>query len=300
MSIDSKQKSYRGGAIVVGTHFYDGGADAMRRQKRAMDALATLRDIVPIDLQWRPRPASRPHLRVVPSLSQDSTTVTGAAGKPKPIASDVFDALAAIADAEGCSRFLFFNSDIVLTQAAIDLAREAVDGCAYSRLDEDAAGQPLGIMVSGIDAFAIDVAWWRAHRQLFRPYILGEGCWDNVYAAIVMTRGRSLIENRDGLTRHQAHPAVWGAGPFAEHNGMLAALDSRYFTLWAEYYHELSAARARGATADEERAIAAATFVWKRSPTAAIRHAVRTLRTRVKYRRRQWAWRAIRSTMRTS
>lgn len=300
MSTDSKQKSYRGGAIVVGTHFYDGGADAMRRQDRAMDALGALTGIVPVDLQWRPRPARRPYLRVVPSLTQDSTTVTGADGKAKPIASDVFDALAAVADAEGCSRFLFFNSDIILTQAAIDFARQAVDGCAYSRLDVDGQGQPLGITVAGIDTFAIDVAWWRAHRQLFRPYILGEGCWDNVYAAIVMTRGQSLIENRDGLTRHEAHPAVWGAGPFAEHNGMLAALDSRYFTLWAKYYHHLSAARARGASADEERAIADTTFVWKRSPVAAIRHAVRTFRTRVKYRRRQSAWRQIQSTMRTS
>src|SRR5581483_1352362 len=190
-------------------------------------------------------------------------------------------------------------SDIVLTQAAIDLARQPVDSCAFSRLDEDAEGQPLGMTVAGIDAFAIDVAWWRAHRLFFRPYILGEGCWDNVYAAIVLTRGRGLIENRDGLTRHETHPAVWGAGPFAEHNGMLAALDARYFTLWAQYYHYLSAARARGASADEERAIADATFVWKRSPVAAIRHAIRTLRTQAKYRRRQSAWRQIPSTMGT-
>src|SRR5581483_414424 len=126
MTTKPKQESYRATPIVVGTHFYDGGADAMRRQERAMDALATLHDIVPVDLQWRPRSPRRPYVRVVSSLTQDSTTVTGAAGKAKPIASDVFDTLAAIARAEGCSRFLFFNSDIVLTQAAIDFARQPV------------------------------------------------------------------------------------------------------------------------------------------------------------------------------
>jgi hypothetical protein len=87
----------------------------------------------------------------------------------------------------------------------------------------------------------------RANRWRFRPYILGEACWDNVYAALLMCHGNGRLVNRDAVIRHEKHGTIWGDGAFAEYNSLLASFDARYFTLWATYHARLveAARRAR-------------------------------------------------------
>jgi len=280
--------------LVLGTQFYQGDPEAMRRQSSAMDALRLLPNVLAIDLQWGNVPPWRPWIRTIPVLQRDSTTVTGRAGRVKPIASDVLDALATIAEREGCPYFAYFNSDIIVTPAAVELiAGASKQGYAFSRMDQDVTGRDVGLMLTGLDAFAFDVGWWRANRRRFRPYILGEQCWDNVYAALLMCHGDAIVVNRDGAIRHEVHATASGAGMFAEYNGFLASLDARYFTLWATYYARLADARARGASEDEERAIASSVFVWRRSVAAALRQGARDVKARVRYRRQRARWPAV-------
>jgi hypothetical protein len=277
--------------LVLGTHFYQGDPDAMRRQSCAADALQSLSDVIAIDVQWHDTPAMRPWIRTVAALRRDSTTVTGRAGRVKPVVSDILDALAAVAERERCRYFAYMNSDIIVSPAAVALI--AAGGCqayAFSRMDYDSTGRDTGLILTGCDAFAFDVAWWRANRHRFRPYILGEPCWDNVYASLLMCHGTGMLVNRDAAIRHEIHGTAWGAGAFSEYNGFLAALDSRYFTLWATYHALLTEARARRASEAEERAIAARVFVWRRSPALALKQAARDVKAHVRYRRQRARW----------
>ena len=277
--------------LVLGTQFYQGDPAAMRRQSLAMDALQSLPGVLAIDVQWRDTPPWRPWIRTVPILRRDSTTITGCAGPVKPIASDVLDALAAIAEREGCRYFAYCNSDIIITPAAVAIISEGnKQGYAFSRMDQDLMGRDAGMVLAGLDAFAFDVGWWRANRHRFRPYILGEPCWDNVYAALLMCHADAMLVNRVAAIRHQVHATAWSAGVFAEYNSYLASLDARYFTLWARYHHRLAASRARGASEAEERAIASSVFVWRPSPAAALRQAARDVKARWRYRRQRARW----------
>jgi len=272
--------------MIIGTQAFTCGGDAGRRQDRALDALASLRGVTAVNLQWPDDVVDRDGLRTVATLRHDSRTVTKCQGPRKPITTDVLDALAAVAKAEGHDYFCYLNSDIVVTQAAVDLiASGRKDTYAFSRLDLDADGRPVGMLLYGVDMVAFKVAWWEAHRRRFRPYILGEPLWDNVYAAVMMCHGDGAMLNRTGLIEHECHEPARVPNAFLHHNGWLAALDSRHFSIWVRYCEAVVAARARGASEEEERAIAAETFVWRPSAASAIWDAGRRLKAHIRYRR---------------
>ena len=46
------------------------------------------------------------------------------------------------------------------------------------------------MVTAGQDMFVVSVQWWQRNRSRFRPYILGEACWDNVYTAVMMCHSR--------------------------------------------------------------------------------------------------------------
>lgn len=282
--------------ILIGTHFHDADEGGLRRQVRAMDALRLLNEVEVVDLQWEPLPDKRPWIRTVSDLRADSRSASGCDGRRKPIASDVMRALADVAEHRGHALFMYINSDIVVTPAAIALIRtNAKQAFAFSRLDVDPeGGRPLEPTLSGVDAFAFDVGWWRGHQHRFRPYILGEACWDTVYAAVAMCHADGLIAV-DGEIRHERHPTQWGQGGFADYNGYLAAIDSRYFSIWCQYYARLMELRARGATREEARALARETFVWRRSAAAAARQLGRNVKAHWLYGRRRAHWNRARS-----
>jgi len=133
-----------------------------------------------------------------PVLREDSRTASGRPGPRKPIVSEAFDRLAAIAAAEGCRWFAYANSDIAWTQAAVDtVVRGAGQVYAFSRGDvHPATGEVIEMVTARIDAFVVDVAWWGANRRRFRPYIGGEPIWDNVYTAILLAHGDGELLNR--------------------------------------------------------------------------------------------------------
>lgn len=264
----------------------------MERQAGACDALCALDNVEAVNIQFA-HGASRqePRLTTLTALQRDSTAVTGSAGPRKPIALEMFDVLASAAADRGHSYFGYINSDIIVTPALMAAVRRCGrDTYAVSRCDVGGeAGDQM--ITAGQDMFVVSVEWWRSHRTRFRPYILGDACWDNVYTAVMMCHSDGVVWNRDRLILHQSHAAVWrDTTPTARHNGYLAALDARYFHLWSQYWHRLEMLRAAGASESAEAELARATFVWKRSAPDAMRQLIRSARARRRYQRLRAEW----------
>jgi hypothetical protein len=281
-------------SIVIGLNLYDGDPGAMRRQAAAADALAALDGVEPVNLQFaHGERTTHAALRTVARLVRDSALVTGAAGRRKPLADECFDVLAAEAVVRSCRHFAFINSDIIVTPALVgDIGRRPHDTYAVSRCDVG-GDAPDRMMTAGQDMFVISVRWWQRHRMRFRSYIVGDACWDNVYTAVTMCHSDGVLLNREPLIRHERHGVTWrDASPTARYNGYLAALDSRYFSLWVHYWTRLEALRAAGAPAADEAALATELFVWRRSPADALRQVVRSARAHRHYRRLRAEWTA--------
>jgi hypothetical protein len=278
--------------MLVGLHLYLNAA-SMRRQQAAVDALSSLDGVEGVNVQFvEPPRASLSGIEMLPALATDSLLVAGPGGRRKPLTREVFDALARLASARGHRYFAYVNSDIVILPAAVEtVARHGRDTYAISRHDIDDLQSPAGEgvpLTAGVDMFVMSLAWWERHRRRFRPYVIGDACWDNVYTAVMMCHSNGLILNRDRLVLHERHAAVWNdLTPTARYNGFLAALDSRYFSLWCEYWSLLERGRAGESSAADEQMLRERVFVWRRSPSAALQQSVRNLRAR-------WHFRSIR------
>lgn len=278
--------------VLLGTQFYAGAADAVRRQANAARSMVALLDVVLVNVQWSDESCDYEGFQTLAALRRDSRSIAGSDGPRKPIVSDVFDALAAAAVSHGSRYFMFVNSDIIVTQAAIDaVARGGRQTYAFSRADFDReTATSARILTSGIDGFAFDVDWWRAERDRFRPYILGEWFYDCVFAAIMMTFGNGVVLNRSGELRHEihAHAVPDAARASVAFNGYLVALDAREFSLWAQYHARLAELRARCAAEAEEDAMARHVFAWRPSPGQSLRHVARCVRARARFARDRW------------
>jgi hypothetical protein len=280
--------------MLIGFQTFDADAVTVRRQRLAGEALLRLDGVTPLNVQFRDGAVSAfPGIETAAVLISDSLSATGApAGtiRRKPIAREVFDVLASRAVAGGHRYFAFINADIVVTPAAVrEIERRGRESYVISRSDVDdlASRAPDGPpMTAGLDMFVVAAAWWQAHASRFRPYIIGETCWDCVYTAMLMCHSNGIVLNRDPLIFHERHAPAWHAlTPSAYYNGMLAALDSRYFSLWAQYWMRLEQLRAAGAPAAEEDALQRSAFVWRASPYEAARQIVRSVLAKRRYQR---------------
>jgi hypothetical protein len=282
--------------MLIGIQLYAADAVVTRRQEYAVDALSTLAGVEALNLQFKNGPrADSPKIETAAVLEGDSVAVTGAPGKRKPLAREVFDALADRAARRGHRHFAFINADIVVKREAVEeIDRRACENYVISRSDVDDLGNDIPHarpMTSGLDMFVVSTAWWPRHRHRFRQYIIGETCWDCVYAAILLSHSRGIVLNRDTLMLHERHAPSWHeVTPAARYNGMLAALDARYFSIWAQYWERLEELRARGGPAEEEQELQRRAFVWRPSPYQAARQAVRSLRARRVYKRTRAQW----------
>jgi hypothetical protein len=288
--------------IAIGTQFYPAEGDTERRQARARASLLALEDIVPVNLQFVDERYTLDGFRTLPVLRQDSRTVTGTAGGArKPIVSEMFDALAGVARAEGCRYFAYLNADIIVTPAAIRRVLNGDgDGYAFSRMDVDpATGAELGVQIFGLDMFVVDTAWWSRERRRFRPYIAAAGCWDNVFAAILCAHGRGEIVNERPGILHELHPPLWHHDPLFDHNGYLATLDAPYFSRWCHYATRLDEALKAGTFVDRRQLATATLGSARLSAGETIRHAARQLRARFRYARRRAAANPQRSPRRS-
>lgn len=243
--------------VLVGTNFYAATGDAGRRQDRAIRALRALRGVHTVNLQWADDVVEVEAIPMLPVLRRDSRTVSGRRGPRKPIVCEMLDGLAGAAARGGCEYFVYINSDIEITPRAIAVIEtKRLEGLGFTRTDRDTAtNAPLGTMRFGVDAFAFAVDWWYAHRHRFRPYIVGEPVWDNVYLSILLTHSDGQLIDDVGLLLHEQHPSPWTASPFNDYTWFLAALDRPYFAQWAKFHAEWTRNLEESAVAPDVRAM---------------------------------------------
>lgn len=272
--------------LVIGSAFYPARDDEARRQERARAALVELSGTIPINLQFEDERFDLDGVRTLSVLRLDSRTVTGVDGRRKPIVSEMLDALASIAAEAKAPYFAYINADIEVTPAAVDfITSERRDGYAVCRVDVDPeTREDYGIQPYGIDMVAIRTDWWARERRRFRPYIAGEACWDNVYAALLCSYGNGDLVNHRKLIFHERHQTLWKDGPFAKYNGHLAVLDARYFSQWVRYVDAVM--RAPAAEAEHEQMVREVLgnchLPWRER----LRDAGRQIRARWRYARR--------------
>jgi hypothetical protein len=271
--------------MLVGTHTYAATGESARRQAASVDSLRTLHGVDVVNAQLEHAPHHVPGISTLAALTGTSNGVTGRPGPLKPLMSDMFNVLAAEAAARGLQYFCFTNGDILVSQDAIDwMLERQLEAYVFAREDFDlATGASRGIEIFGIDVVAIATEWWHRNRARFRDYIVAEGTWDNVYAAILLCHANAAIENRRGLVRHEAHPQVWDKSPFAEYTRLLAAYDAAYFTLWCRYVEALQRLRAAASSDVQEEALAREVFVWRPSAFERAIQAGRNVKARVRY-----------------
>ena len=227
-------------------------------------------------------------------LRHDSNTVTGHHGVRKPVVSELFTCLAEAAVERGARYFGFTNSDILFTPGAIErLQRGDRTAYIFARTDFETGMERDGhSLIYGTDAFVVEAAWWLSNRHRFRPYVVGESCWDNVYTAQLLCWADGLLLNREPLVRHEGHPVVWMQSAFASHNGYLAALDRMYFTRWVIYAERLAQLRkAANGLADEESELRLQDHVFREWRPSVAHHALQALRV-AKLKTRVWLQRS--------
>jgi len=273
--------------LLIGTHTFAAEGDSARRQAAGVASLCALGGVEIVNVQFERRPHHADGLPTLPVLRGTSNDIAGRSGPTKPIMSEMFDALAAHAASRNLASFCFTNADIIFSQDAVEWMLSAPrDAFVLSRQDFDGrTGTPATMEVAGTDVFAISTRWWAANRTRFRPYIAGEGGWDNVYTAVLLCHGDAVLENRRPLVRHEIHPPGPMPSPqFGEYVRMLCALDARYFSLWCTYWDGLLRLRTAKAGADEEAAWAREVFVWKPTPGERLFQAGRNVKARLRYR----------------
>lgn len=277
--------------MLIGTHLYTGDAAAMRRQQLAVDALSRLGGIEALNVQFQTEPyAELPGIEAIHVLARDSNEVAGPGERRKPLTRELFDVLARAAAVRGHQYFAYINSDVLVLPSALDaIARRARQTYAISRYDVDrfdAHSERDAPLTAGVDMVVFAVPWWQRNRRHFRPYVIGDACWDNVYTAVMMCHSDGLVLNRERLILHERHESRWNdATPSARYNGLMAALDARYFALWCEYWGRLDELRARGASVGDETRLRDDVFVWRPSAGEALRQSARALRARLHFKR---------------
>jgi hypothetical protein len=272
--------------VLVGTHTWAASADAARRNAHGIASLQALCDADIVNVQFRDRPHEHPGVETLARLRRDSNLLVGRTGPRKPLMVDLFDALAHEAVARARPYFCFTNTDILISQPAIDwILQSAKEAYIFSRRNFDGTtGAPTTIEFAGYDVYAIRPAWWFRHRHRFRPYIAGEGIWDEVYTTILMCHSEAAIENRLSLVRHEAHPMVpVPSKEFGRYIQMLSAFDARYFSIWCRYYVGVTAMREAGAGPEEEEAFARAVFVWRPGAADRVIQIARTAKAVARY-----------------
>jgi hypothetical protein len=272
--------------LLLGTNAFAASGDGARRQAGALASWVGLDGVELANLQWPDAPFPVPGFPTEPVLAGDSVRATGRAGARKPLAREVMDRLCALAEARGCRWFAYANSDVRVTQGAVDaVLAGGREGYAFSRADVDPEdGRVLDVTVAGVDLVAVEAAWWRRNARRFRPYVLGEPVWDNVYTAVLLCHADAVLLNRDPLLLHERHaPGAWDASPFAEYTRWMVARDRPYFTLWAHYHHHLLALRARGAPEAEEAELQRRVFRFAPTPGERVVQALRVAKAGLRF-----------------
>jgi hypothetical protein len=273
--------------LLIGTHTFTARGEGARRQAAGVASLAALDGVGIVNVQFARDPHRVDGIETLAVLRNTSNALSGRAGPMKPDVSEIFAALAAEAASRSLPLFCFTNADIIVSQQAVDWMRSTPrDAFVFSREDFDGAtGAVVGMELAGTDVFAMTTRWWQANAHRFRPYLLAEGGFDNVYTAIMMCHADGALENRRPLVRHERHASGPMPSPhFGEYIRLLCALDAQYFTRWCLYWDGLVRMRGRGASAEEEAAWAREAFTWNPAWGERVIQRARNVKARLRYR----------------
>src|ERR1044072_3094503 len=108
--------------ILLGINIYAAKGNAARRQENCLESLRALEGVSLVNLQFTNERIEAAGFDSVCELKSDSQKVTGRKGARKPIVPEIFTVLAERARSQGLRYFGFTNSDIIISQAAIDCA----------------------------------------------------------------------------------------------------------------------------------------------------------------------------------
>lgn len=233
--------------FLIGTHVYPAKGEDLGRIADAFESWRRL-DVPLVNLAFPDEASRNPSaFEELRCLKRDSNTVTGQKGIRKPLMCDLFDGLFHVAIERNCTYFVFSNADIQLTADFCELVSTCdLDSLIFTRQDytESPESQDSKLFFRGQDTYAVRTKWWSENRHHFRPYIIGESLWDNVYTAKFARKGRSKIIYRKNLCLHQRHEQKWNPGSvFGRYNDMLRLrydyLDYGMWSLYAKKVYEL-------------------------------------------------------------
>jgi hypothetical protein len=273
-------------SILFGTNVYPAKGDAERRQANGVASLTSLKGVRLVNFCLPGEELVVEGFAESLRLTSDARTLTGRVGPRKPSVSEIFNALAARADELGLPYFAFVNSDILVSQEAVDaVSARGARAHVFSRFDFDGSdGRDLGVVPWGTDLFVVESRWWLDNTRRFRSYLLGEPVWDNVYTSKLLCHAGAILYNRQPFIRHEAHPAAWRKSPFAQYVRLLAALDAAYFSLWVNYIERLEQLRDAGAGEEEEIALQREVFRLRQGVSGVAVQAARGIKARLRYR----------------
>ena len=140
--------------------------------------------------------------------------VTGQPGARKPVVSELFTCLAEAAVERGARYFGFTNSDILFTPAAIEPLQPG-DRTAYVFGRDLLTLRAERNATSARSLTAPMPSSWRRRGgcrtvEGFGGYVVGDGCWDNVYSAQLLCWAGGLLLNREPLYATRLTPSRGG------------------------------------------------------------------------------------------
>ena len=180
--------------IILGSNIFG----ESHRQSVAIDSWLHLKDKHDLDVynvQFIQPEYTDNRINTLNVLDRDSTSVTGGS-KKLPFVNDIFNSLAHL----DCDYFIYCNSDVIVNANLLKFINSNQPDCfACSRLDinniksfDDVLNkqiQPIRYEIAGFDTFIFSRHWYKKHNSLFRDYLIGQPCWDQVYATIMKIYG---------------------------------------------------------------------------------------------------------------
>lgn len=202
--------------IIIGTNTFGN----YHRQNVAIDSLVHLKktfDLQLFDVQFEGNTQHDNRLETLNTLSRSSLDHT-TGSKQLPFVNDIFNVLCD----QDCDYFIFCNSDVIVNGNLIKHIKEhKPHAMACSRLDikhidsfDDVLKKqikPVRYEIAGFDCFIFSKVWYLEKKQLFRDYLVGQPCWDQVYATIIKLYGgnHSFGNQYPPFCFHIHHEPTW-------------------------------------------------------------------------------------------
>lgn len=140
-------------------------------------------------------------------LDRSSSSILNT-NKSFPFVNDLFDVSAELAE----DVFIFFNSDIILTQKLINyVVNNDIEALGISRIEisninsiKDQASI-IRMEPAGFDAWVVSKKWWLKYRTLFKDMLLGRPEFDIIYTSLMILNSKNIHISNDHLIYHIQH-----------------------------------------------------------------------------------------------